>query len=466
MNSGTVRSNTFRGNAAGWRGGGMYASGGAQFDGNRFLDNRAVEQGGGIFLNRITGVVYQNSVFVGNQAAEGGGLYLWACDMSLVHSTVANNSSGDGRAVVIDKYPGLVNPDAPTLYTSTVVFSNSIVAGQPVGFFVTPDNSLTIDGVLWWETPTPAQAAGAALTVRNEHTGDPIFQADGYHLRTYSAARDKGKGDLDHDVDGHLRDWGDAKDLGADEVVPALVIEPETGGDLTYVDAKEDVTITLSVPPDAITHEITIMFSPFPPLPPDVMDSPYGKFITFGPPFRLDVFSITMTVPVTDPVDPPIEDVSDISDAVVFARIPAHVIAEIGLERAKSYYKSMERLELALLAILTTPSLPLSPACEPVQRDLDRRTLDVPICDTGMIPDPPPPSPSFCERWVGHPACPPPALQDVSAGNMETGLSDTPLPAAQLPVRLLAVDGETGTGYFIFVIEVEETNVYLPLITR
>ena len=56
-------------------GGGMYASGGAQFDGNRFLDNRAVEQGGGIFLNRTTGVVYQNSVFVGNQAAEGGGLY-------------------------------------------------------------------------------------------------------------------------------------------------------------------------------------------------------------------------------------------------------------------------------------------------------------------------------------------------------------------------------------------------------
>ena len=298
----------------------MYASGGAQFDGNRFLANRAVEQGGGIFLNRTTNTVDQNSVFVGNWAAEGGGLYLWATEMRFVHSTIADNSSGDGRAVVIDKYPGLVNPDAPTLYTSTVVFSNSIVAGQPVGFFVTPDNSLTIDGVLWWETPTHAQAAGAALAVRNEHTGDPLFQADGYHLRTYSAARDKGKGDLEHDVDGHLRDWGDAKDLGADEYVPAVVIEPETGGNLTYVDAKEDVTITLSVPPGAITREFTLMLSPFPPLPPDVLNSPFGKFIPFGPPFRLDVFPIKMTVPVTDPIDPPIEDVSDISDAVVFER--------------------------------------------------------------------------------------------------------------------------------------------------
>ena len=457
VNGGVVRGNTFEANHADSRGGGMYASGSAQFDGNLFLGNSATEQGGGVFLNRNTGTAHLNSVVVGNQAAEGGGLYLWGSDVSLVHTTIAGNASGDGRAVVIDKYPGLVDPGAPTLYTSTVVVSNSIVAGQPVGFFVTPDNSLTIDGVLWWQTPTHVQAAGAALTVRNEHTGDPTFQPDGYHLRAHSAARDKGTGDLDHDVDGHLREGGDAQDLGADEVVPAFAFEPETGGALTFADPQGEVTITLSVPPDAITREVVIQFSPFPPPPPEVLDSPFGRFIPFGPPFRLDLLPITL--PVADPTDPPIEDVSDISDAMVFERWPAHIVAEVGLEKAKSFYKSMERLELSLLAILSTPTPPLDPACGPEQRDLDARTLDVPVCNTGMIPSPPSPPPSFCEKWPGHPACPPAGV--ASAGSVEVSAA-----SRLLPVDLLAIDGTTGSGYFIFVIEVEETNIYLPLIAR
>ena len=55
--------------------------------------------------------------------------------------------------------------------------------------------------------------------------------------------------------------------------------------------------------------------------PPEVLDSPFGKFIPFGPPFRLDLLAI-IPLPVTDPVDPPIEDVSDISDAMVFSAGP------------------------------------------------------------------------------------------------------------------------------------------------
>jgi len=181
VNASTIRGNTFRGNAAGWRGGGMYTGSAAHFDGNLFLNNTATGQGGGAFLIRDGGAIYQNSVFVGNQAAEGGGLYIWSANASLIHSTIANNTSGDGCAVVIDKYPGLVDPGAPTVSTATVVFTNTIVAGQPVGFFVTPDNRLTVDGVLWWATPTDIQADGADLTVLNEYTGDPVFQADGYH---------------------------------------------------------------------------------------------------------------------------------------------------------------------------------------------------------------------------------------------------------------------------------------------
>jgi hypothetical protein len=144
---------------------------------------------------------------------------------------------------------------------------------------------------------------------------------------------------------------------------------------------------------------------------------------------------------------------------MVFQRIPAHIVAEIGLEKAKSYYKSMERLELSLLAILDRPIPPLNPACGPEQRDADARTLDVPICDTGRLPPLPPLPPSFCERWPGHPDCPPAGV--ASAGSVGGSAAER-----LLPVDLLAIDGATGSGYFIFAVEVEETNVYLPLITR
>lgn len=420
-NDATVRNNTFRGNHAGWRGGGMYAESAAHFDSNIFLHNTAAEQGGGAFLIRGDGAVHQNSVFAGNQAAEGGGVYLWAASVRLVHVTLAGNSSGDGRAVVIDKYPGLVDPDAATLYTATVVFSNVIVAGQPAGFFVTPGNSLTVAGVLWWEVPTHFQAAGAALTVLNEQTGDPQFQPDGYHLRTYSAARDRGAGDVTHDVDGQLRPWGDVKDLGADEHVPVMVVGPETGGELTYIDAQEEVTLTVAVPPGAVTRTVALMLSPFPPLPPDVTHSPFGQFIPFGPPFQLEAFAITL--PVSDPADPPIADYSDVADAVIFERYPAHVIAEIGVERLKGYYKSMERLELQLLALLDAPSPPRLAACGLVQRDIEGGILDTPICDNGVIT----------------------------------------APSAAGPSRLVDEAGNAPTGWFILLLE--EMPVYLPVVS-
>lgn len=426
-NTATILDNTFQGNTAGWRGGGMYASSGAQFDGNLFLNNTATEQGGGAFLLEDNGAIYQNSVFAGNQAAEGGGLYIWSGNASLIHSTITDNTSGDGRAVVIDKYPGLVLPGEPTISTATIVFTNAIVTGQPVGFFVTPDNRLTLDGVLWWATPTHIQADGVDLTVLNEHTGDPIFQADGYHLRADSAARDKGAAALDHDVDGHLREAGDQKDLGADEYVPMAVIDPETGGALTYIDPQEEITITLDVPPGAISDLMGLMFSPFPPLPPDVMDTPLGKFVAFGPPFRLDPFTLDPSTPVPDPLDPPL---GDPSEPLIFG-YPAHVALEYGVEKAQKMREAMDSLQLQLLAFLDGELLgpPLDAACGFVDHDLDARTMDVPICDTGIV-------------------------------------STTYPLATRLPVSLMALDPESMPGVFIFVVEVADKNVYLPLVMR
>ena len=430
-----VRNNTFRGNRAGWRGGGMYADSKATFDGNLFLANTAVEQGGGAFLLRSSGAHYQNSVFVDNQAAEGGGIYLWAANVNLFHSTIANNASGDGRAVVIDKYPGLVNPDAPTLYTATVVISNTIMVSQTVGFFATAGNSLTVDGILWQATPTHFQTDGAALALRNERTGDPAFQPDGYHLRAYSAARDRAASALEHDMDGQLRDWGDQKDLGADEYVPTVVITPRFGGTLIYGSPRQGITFTLSVPPGAITQALGLMFQPFPPLPPAVMKSPFGQFVAIGPPFRLTPFQLVPSAPVTVPVDPPMGD--PVRPLVFDA--PAQLTAKYDLATLKRISELMERMDKMKLQLKSpvrtlgsppgAPVATVDPACGPVTHDLARETMTVPLCDTGVI-------------------------------------STTLQAAAVQLVHLPALEPKSESGLFVFVVEIPETRIYLPLAVR
>ena len=111
----TVRGNLLQGNVAEYGGGlyGQYGQSATTFDGNRFLANTAAKQGGGAYLYRDNGAVYRNNVFLTNHAQQGGGLYLSGATSQFIHSTIAGNNSADGRGVVIDSYPGLVNPGRP-----------------------------------------------------------------------------------------------------------------------------------------------------------------------------------------------------------------------------------------------------------------------------------------------------------------------------------------------------------------
>ena len=124
-------------------------------------------------------------MFVANQAQQGGGLYLSGATSQFVHSTIAGNSSADGRGVVIDKYPGLVNPVAPDQIPSSVAFTNTIFADHTVAIFATAGNTLSVDGVLWHDTVTPIDAPGVYTTLQHEFTGDPQLLA----RRLSSAAR-------------------------------------------------------------------------------------------------------------------------------------------------------------------------------------------------------------------------------------------------------------------------------------
>ena len=425
VNSGLVKGNNFQGNASGWRGGGIYLRTATLFEDNLFIDNTATIEGGGAFVIRDGGAVFRNSVFVGNHAATGSAMYLWASKATLIHSTIANNISADGCAVVVDKYPGLILPGDPTLYTATVEFSNTIISNQTTGFYATADNSLMVDGILWYATPTHFQATGADLTVRNEFTGDPAFQPDGYHLRLHSAARDKTGSALESDVDGHLRDYGNMKDLGADEYIPTVVIDPDLGGTLTYTNPEMGVEIWIEVPPKIITCQTVMQFSPQPPYPPDVLDSPFGKFVAVGPPFRLDPFLPDTGIPITDTADPPL---GEPSPPLTFG-YPAEVWLKYDPETLRKLHEGMDFLTLQLLAMINDdpPTPPWNPACGPVDHDLENSTLEVPICNTG-IP------------------------------------SSTVQSAYLLPLKALATDFRQGT--FMFVVEIEESKLYLPMILR
>ena len=236
----TVRDNLLQGNVAGYGGGlyGWYGQSATTLDGNRFLSNTATAQGGGAYLYRDSDATYRNNVFVANQAAQGGALYLSGATSHFIHSTIASNSSTDGRGVVIDRYPGLVNPGAPDQFPTSVAFTNTIFAGHAVAIFATAGNTLSVDGVLWHDTGTPIDAPGATTTRQHEFTGDPRFAADGYHLRPgASAALDRGSPiDNNRDVDGQLRPMGGGRDLGADEQMPSVPVGPAIGGGLNFME--------------------------------------------------------------------------------------------------------------------------------------------------------------------------------------------------------------------------------------
>jgi len=169
----TVRDNLLQGNI-GSHGGGLYGGYGQStttFDGNRFLSNTAAEQGGGAYLYRDSGAVYRTT-FVANQAQQGGGSIFHEPHHSRTQHFRGQQQHGRPR-VVIDKYPGLINPGAPEHTPASAAFTNTIFAGHTVAIFATAGNTLSVDGVLWHDTAIPIDALAPTTTQQHEFTGDP-----------------------------------------------------------------------------------------------------------------------------------------------------------------------------------------------------------------------------------------------------------------------------------------------------
>jgi parallel beta-helix repeat protein len=205
----TLSGNTVISNTAYDNGGGLHLGGGHVLSGNTVISNTAYGNGGGLCL-RYNDATLTNNVVAGNQANSlGSGLYIQSSSLRLLHTTLARNGGGNGSGLYITEDHG----------PSTVVLTNTILVSHSVGITVTAGNTATLESTLWYSNTTADWGGeGTVITGAYNYWDDPLFDADGYHLTSDSAAIDKGvDSHVATDMDGDPRIG--IPDIGADECV-------------------------------------------------------------------------------------------------------------------------------------------------------------------------------------------------------------------------------------------------------
>ncbi len=243
-------------NTAGAEGGGSAAvsNDALSLTANRTWGNVAGgEGGGGIYLVNSHDGMLVNNVVVDNRnrdRAPGAGLYLdYTRNLRLIHTTLASNRGGDSSALFVTDSIGASGPPA-----SSVALTNTILVSHTVGISVTAGNRVAVNGILWYNTPITVTAeATATVTAINQHTGDPAFAADGYHLTTRSPAIDAGlPAGVTADIDDEARPQGAGYDLGADEYPAQATPTPTPTATATRIPgATPTATATRTVSPPA-----------------------------------------------------------------------------------------------------------------------------------------------------------------------------------------------------------------------
>lgn len=223
LSTANVSGNVVRDNHAG-DGGGLHLFFGAPTIQRNIINaNTAEGKGGGGYFDLSSPILINNVIadnHVENSLGKGSGLYFDSASSHMSHNTIARNTGGDGSGIyVVDHFDWAL---------PTVWMTNTILVNQSVGLSANGVSTVTVNGILWYNTPiTVSKSVTTVVTVNNQFTGNPLFAADGYHLSLSSAAVDKGvNAGVFEDIDGESRPRGIGYDLGADELWPKMVYLP------------------------------------------------------------------------------------------------------------------------------------------------------------------------------------------------------------------------------------------------
>ena len=243
----TLEDNIIQNNAA-LSGGGVHLfNSNATLTGNTIANNTAGQGGGVEFV--CSSPTLTGNLIKGNTASAGSGLYLFDSEPTLInnaiidnkatwrsgicvtqgsaprliHNTIARNGRGaggygDGSGIYVTDdldYPGAG-------IASTIAMTNTIIFSHTVGITVTAGNIATLNATLWHANGVDY---GDHVIHSNDHSGDPYFAADGYHLLGKPGAIDQGvDAGVTTDIDGDARPIDAAYDIGADETAARYFI--------------------------------------------------------------------------------------------------------------------------------------------------------------------------------------------------------------------------------------------------
>jgi putative cofactor-binding repeat protein len=192
-------------------GGGVYLQfGDPWLDANTILHNQATPgshgYGGGVRLAVNDPFTLTNNIIARNDAPTGSGIAIIADSAGLlVHNTVAANTAGDGVGITVDT-------------RSHVTLTNNLVASQTIGIL---NNEVPTSTVYARYTLFDGNGTdySSGVTSVDEVPGPADLLPD-YHLDAGSNAIANALplAWITHDVDGDMRPYRGAPDVGADEV--------------------------------------------------------------------------------------------------------------------------------------------------------------------------------------------------------------------------------------------------------
>ncbi|HFD39379.1 MAG TPA: DUF11 domain-containing protein, partial [Anaerolineae bacterium] len=252
--------NTVQGNVAEQDGGGVYLYYTPCILRRNLIQSNTVTAGdGGGIYSYLSNCTLENNVVADNHlddsGGQGAGFYVTKSLGRFSHTTIARNDGGDGSGLYVYGYYG------PILLTDTIVTEQTTGV---YGAYTGGDNAI-LNYVLWYGNGVDVGGPGP-IVVSHTLTGDPAFDADGYHLTGASAALDAGTdAGVEEDIDGDFRPQGAGYDLGADELPGAALqvskqasdLLPAPGQTLTYtliitsrgVIVAADTHLTDTLPP-------------------------------------------------------------------------------------------------------------------------------------------------------------------------------------------------------------------------